>query len=359
LATKVRAVVERGNPAERAAVAAELTRLARELLDPAWLATARPKVERANGAAGLMPTPAQLSAQIEAWRTELLAHVFDAMRVVHAPEDVALIFKIAADSTEPLDRRKLALLVLDAIVLPQDAMAIQQREALRNEMSAAQQAADADPSTDLRRRVAEMRAPFRLCYQEQLAREPGAGYHGTVKFTIEPNGQTSTIATTDLPEGMIPCVEAVVQATRFASAAESRVVQFPLTLVADSGTSAASNPCLSYEPSVVELAGTLERKDYPGPPNYESIEHGDARETTWLLRLDRAACTLDGASPSDPARLGITLLQLVFMDADHEYPQYRSLMGKRIVARGTLFGAQTGHHHTDVLLTVSEIKASK
>jgi len=47
------------------------------------------------------------------------------------------------------------------------------------------------------------------------------------------------------------------------------------------------------------------------------------------------------------------------MDAAHEYPKYRPLMGKRIVARGMLFGAQTGHHHTDVLLTVSELRLAK
>jgi hypothetical protein len=38
--------------------------------------------------------------------------------------------------------------------------------------------------------------------------------------------------------------------------------------------------------------------------------------------------------------------------------KYRPLMGKHIVARGSLFTAQTGHHHTDVLLTVSELRAS-
>jgi hypothetical protein len=349
----VQAVVDRGEPADRVAIAAELTRLAQELLDPAWLANAQPKVERANSAAGLTPTAAQLSAQLEAWRTELLAHVFDAMQILRAPEHVALVFKIAGDPAGPLERRKLALRVLDTIVSSPDT-AVQQREALRNEISAAQQAADTDPSTDVRRRVAEMRAPFRLCYHAQLARKPGVGYHGVVKFTIEPSGQTSTISTVDLPDGMVACVEAVVQAPRFAPAAEPRVVQFPLTLVADP----PPNPCLAYEPSLVELTGTLERKNYPGPPNYESIEHGDAKETIWLLRLDRAACTLDGASPSDHARLGLTSLQLVFVDAAREYPQYRPLMGKRVVVRGTLFGAHTGHHHTDVLLIVNELKAA-
>jgi len=352
-------VVQRGNPAECAAVSAELTRLTRELLAPAWLAGARPKVESANRAAGLAPTQAQFDAQVEAWRTELLAHLFDAMQWSRAAEHVALIFKTAADREGPLERRKLALRTLDEIVAPQDTVAVQQREALRSEILAGQHAADADPSKDLLHRVAEMREPIRLCYQEQLAREPGARYHGTVKFRIDPSGEASPIAVTDLPELIVRCVEAVVRATHFAPSAEPRIIQIPFTFVPEPGASAAPNPCLAYEPSVVELAGTLERKDYPGPPNYESIEHGDARETTWLLRLDHPACTLDGASSSYPGRLGISVLQLVFEDAARDYPRYRPLLGKHIVARGRLFGAETGHHHTEVLLMVKKLEAVK
>jgi len=33
----------------------------------------------------------------------------------------------------------------------------------------------------------------------------------------------------------------------------------------------------------------------------------------------------------------------------------RDLLGKRVVATGTLFGAHTEHHHTPVLLTVTFI----
>ena len=100
----------------------------------------------------------------------------------------------------------------------------------------------------------------------------------------------------------------------------------------------------------------LERRDYAGPPNYQSIEQGDKKETTWLLRLDRQACTVADSDPA--ARLGRQLMQLVFDPAAHPYDKYRPLMGKHIVARGSLFTAQTGHHHTEVLITVNELKAA-
>src|SRR5262245_14381421 len=61
---------------------------------------------------------------------------------------------------------------------------------------------------------------------------------------------------------------------------------------------AASSHCLSYEPSVVKLTGTLVRKTFPGPPNYEDISRGDRPETYWLLVLSRPACVdADKAQP--------------------------------------------------------------
>ena len=45
--------------------------------------------------------------------------------------------------------------------------------------------------------------------------------------------------------------------------------------------------------------GTLERKTFPGPPQYESIAAGDEPETVWLLKLDAPVCV--SADPNDPS----------------------------------------------------------
>jgi hypothetical protein len=44
------------------------------------------------------------------------------------------------------------------------------------------------------------------------------------------------------------------------------------------GQSTSLSPCLSYEPAVVTLSGTLVRKTFPGPPNYKSVKKGDKPE---------------------------------------------------------------------------------
>lgn len=119
------------------------------------------------------------------------------------------------------------------------------------------------------------------------------------------------------------------------------------------GSTENSPACFSYEPSVVQLSGNVIRKTFPGPPNYESIERGDKPEVLWLLVLSHPICMQeDIKEPSlNPAQKDIRKIQLVFRDAA-AYETHKKLVGKGVVAKGTLFGAHTGHHHTPLLLTV-------
>jgi hypothetical protein len=124
--------------------------------------------------------------------------------------------------------------------------------------------------------------------------------------------------------------------------------------VGQTGTSA---PCLSYEPAVVKIAGSLERKTVPGPPNYESVRNGDRPETYWFVKLSRPVCVGEDEKEPDlnPAKKGVGSIQLVL--SPDAYAAYKELVGKRVVVSGTLFGAVTGHHHTPVLLTVRTLSA--
>jgi len=110
--------------------------------------------------------------------------------------------------------------------------------------------------------------------------------------------------------------------------------------------------CLSYEPAVVTLSGSLARKTFPGPPNYENIRKGDRPEMSWFLELPTATCVNEDAAEPDlnPAQKAIKEIQLVLQP--EQYTQHSALVGKKVVATGTLFGKRTAHHHTPVLLTV-------
>jgi hypothetical protein len=110
-----------------------------------------------------------------------------------------------------------------------------------------------------------------------------------------------------------------------------------------------SSACLSYAPSVGELTGTIARKT--------SADAQDRPETYWLLDLSRPICVNE--DPKEPdlnyTQKDVRSIQLVFLDRKM-FVTYKDLVGKKVIAKGTLFTGISAHHHTSVLLTVSTLK---
>jgi len=115
-----------------------------------------------------------------------------------------------------------------------------------------------------------------------------------------------------------------------------------------------NSPCLNYEPASVHLAGVIKRKTFPGPPNYESVAKGDEPETYWVLHPSKPLCVNFFSDWSQEKH--VTAIQLIFNGAAREYARYRALVGKEVLIDGSLSHAETGHHHTPILLTVTAIK---
>lgn len=114
--------------------------------------------------------------------------------------------------------------------------------------------------------------------------------------------------------------------------------------------------CLSYETDGVTLLGTVVRKTFPGPPNFESVEKGDAPEEAWILHLSKPICVdADPENEMDVAERDVTDVQLA-LDGDL-FSKIETLKGGRVLLTGTLFHAHTGHHRTSVLMSVSDVKA--
>jgi len=101
----------------------------------------------------------------------------------------------------------------------------------------------------------------------------------------------------------------------------------------------------------VKLTGTIISRTFPGPPNYESSKDGDEPETYWLLVVPMAGvCGSRGPwNLINEAKKGIRRIQPVLHDED-AYDKYHRLLGKRVVATGTLYG-NTAHHKTPVCWT--------
>lgn len=123
-------------------------------------------------------------------------------------------------------------------------------------------------------------------------------------------------------------------------------------------SSNASTPktCFSYEPATVFLKGKITRNTFAGSPNYDNIKKGDTPERYWILNLIKPICVI-----SDPNIIGgekqennVSKIQLALTEA--QYVEFKGFRGKQVEVSGKLWHAHTGHHHTNVLITVTEIK---
>lgn len=119
--------------------------------------------------------------------------------------------------------------------------------------------------------------------------------------------------------------------------------------------SAQRQACLAYEPEVVQLIGTIRKKTFPGPPNYESIRKGDKPETYWVLHLPDSVCTEPSGDNDGEDR--VTDLQLTL--TQKQYALYRKFIGRKVNVTGKLSHATTGHHHTPVLMEVTGIRHTR
>lgn len=129
---------------------------------------------------------------------------------------------------------------------------------------------------------------------------------------------------------------------------------FALLLSGALSAPAAENPCLKYEPDVVELHGTVKRVVFPGPPNYESVKNGDEPEPYWVLFLPKEICVQGDPKDEFNSETERNVKSLQLMDVD--YQKDRSLLGESVIVKGTLMHSFTGHHHTPVLVQVKSIK---
>jgi hypothetical protein len=90
---------------------------------------------------------------------------------------------------------------------------------------------------------------------------------------------------------------------------------------------ASSSACLSYEPAVVNISGTLTRKTFAGLPNYEGVRKGDRLETYWL-KLHSPICVFEDKTDPDlnVSQNRVSEIQLVL--APEDYQIYKGMVGR-------------------------------
>ena len=123
----------------------------------------------------------------------------------------------------------------------------------------------------------------------------------------------------------------------------------------------AGAACLDVRQSQpLTFKGSLSRPVFPGPPNYEDVKKGDKPERAYIIKLDAPICAtgdefLDSSQTFDTVQL---LVDNSANDSRALNASLTQLIGKRVEVTGKSgFGAQTGHHHAPLLVTLVKIAA--
>jgi hypothetical protein len=128
---------------------------------------------------------------------------------------------------------------------------------------------------------------------------------------------------------------------------QNRVNNGGIALIGCAAVSASA--CEKYGLPNTTLAGTLSVETFFGPPGYGESPDTDAKERQAILHLAQPLCTVaSDDAPAGQDQVKVTLVPMQPLDL-------RAFVGKAVAVRGSLFHAITGHHHTDVLITLDDL----
>jgi hypothetical protein len=117
----------------------------------------------------------------------------------------------------------------------------------------------------------------------------------------------------------------------------------------------ASAACIQ-EGEAVDLYGTITREAFPGPPNYRSIEHGDAADIAFIITSETPydICATDPKTGA-PRPIGQVLRFQLFRSPDLMLSQLPVVFARGHV-RGTITVGLTGPYHTAAAVEVIDFE---
>jgi hypothetical protein len=122
---------------------------------------------------------------------------------------------------------------------------------------------------------------------------------------------------------------------------------------------APQSQALNFEPAVVELRGRLVETERYGPPNYGEDPATDAKIRVLVVQLQEPITVRGdtGNTANLETMTGVREIQLLLRPRVVE--EYRQLVGRGVLARGTLSRAVTGEHYTAVVMTLLSLREAR
>lgn len=110
-----------------------------------------------------------------------------------------------------------------------------------------------------------------------------------------------------------------------------------------------------FEPDISVIIGTLKVEMFYGPPNFGDSPETDSKEYSYILYPVHTINVIQKSDKEQDFNFttnDIVKFQLVPISEISLHP----LVNKKIKVTGIFFGQHTGHHHTDVLLSVTKVE---
>jgi Domain of unknown function (DUF4431) len=113
-------------------------------------------------------------------------------------------------------------------------------------------------------------------------------------------------------------------------------------------------PCVGYGAHTV--VGTIHRVMFYGPPNFGEDPKTDEKGFYPVLKLDRAT-SMCAEDPRGFANGPVVALEMQMIFLSH-IKFSKIWYGKHVEVDGAMFAAETGSHHTPVMLEVKNIRVT-
>jgi hypothetical protein len=117
------------------------------------------------------------------------------------------------------------------------------------------------------------------------------------------------------------------------------------------GSAASAQTCLKADDKVeAAITGTLATVRFIHPGN-------GSRQTAYVINLPQPVCA--DVTDIDDKVERVNNIRRVQLAGDFEGKPIKQLMGKRVTARGTLFGQHTAYHIAPILVSLKSLEAAK
>lgn len=116
--------------------------------------------------------------------------------------------------------------------------------------------------------------------------------------------------------------------------------------------------CLQYEPSQSTISGTLQRRIFPGSPNFEDLTTGDDPMDGYYLITEQPMCVAGNDTQTD-VKLEDDVRWIQLAIDQQQYDSLRPYLEQKITLKGELFAAQTTYHFAPLLMESVELVAGQ